>query len=314
MAATQPAAPVRPEPRQAQGVGDWLRGAAFRGTSALVVGVSRALRLLPLPQRYLPADAITGVVAAVWPRRAMVRHNYAVVTGLPEADPRVRRLARTSVRNFGRMAIDFLAACTMDAAELRAWVRPRGEEFFEDAIAHGHGVILAMPHMGSWDVGGAYAPVYGFPVTVVVEGHALAQIVEGARRYENVRLVARDRSLRALYEALARNEGVVLLSDIIHGAVQTVEVPFFGKPAPFPVGPARLALHTGAPLMVLSCVRLDEAQYQIEVRPPIWPERQAGESEAAAVERVTTALAAGFQQVIARYPEHWYPFHRIWGD
>jgi KDO2-lipid IV(A) lauroyltransferase len=129
-----------------------------------------------------------------------------------------------------------------------------------------------------------------------------------------VTLIARDRSLRALFDALQRNEGVVLLSDIAHGAVQTVEVPCFGRAAPFPVGPARLALHRGAPLMVLCCVRLDDRHYRIQVAPAIWPERLPDESEPAAVERLTSLLAQGFEQVIRRYPDHWYPFHRIWND
>jgi KDO2-lipid IV(A) lauroyltransferase len=236
------------------------------------------------------------------------------VSGLPDGDPRVRALARASVRNFGRMAIDFLAACTIHPVEVRAWVMPEGESYFQEVIAYGRGVIIAMPHLGSWDVAAAFVPAYGIHVTAVVEGHAFAQIVEGARRYQGVKLVERDRSLRALYAALARNESIVLLSDIAHGAVQTVYVPFFGRPAPFPAGPARLALRTGAPILVVFCVRLGETSYHIEALPPIWPDLQASKTEATAVERLTAALAQGFQQVVQRYPEQWYPYHRIWEE
>jgi KDO2-lipid IV(A) lauroyltransferase len=193
-------------------------------------------------------------------------------------------------------------------------VIPAGEPHFREAIARGQGVIMVMPHLGSWDVAAAYAPAYGFPVTAVVEGHALAQLVAGSRSYMGVTLVERERSLRALYTALACNEGVVLLSDIAHGTVQAADVPFFRRPAPFPVGPARLALHTGAPLMVLCCVRLGETHYHIEVSPAIWPNREAGETEPATVARLTRAVALEFQQVIERSPYHYYIFHRIWAD
>jgi KDO2-lipid IV(A) lauroyltransferase len=147
---------------------------------------------------------------------------------------------------------------------------------------------------------------------VVIQGHWLAQIVEGARRYQSqgVTLVALDRSMRALFHALRRNEGVVLLSDIIPGSVQSLSVPFFGRPAPFPTGAARLALHTGAPILAICCVRLAEGSYRIYVMPPIWPNRDRTQEEA--IRELTEALARDFERLIAQYPEHWYPFHPIW--
>jgi phosphatidylinositol dimannoside acyltransferase len=289
-----------------------MRRVLVRLTSALVVGTSYIVRSLPRRVRYLPADAITLLVGRLWRRKAVVEQNFATVLGAAAVDDRAARLARASVRNFGRMAIDFLAACTMPADEVRSWVTPVGEPYFKEAIAAGHGVIFAMPHMGSWDVGGAYAPAYGFPVTVVIQGHWLAQIVEGARKYQSqgVTLVALDHSMRALFQALRRNEGVVLLSDIIPGSVQSLSVPFFGRPAPFPTGAARLALHTGAPIMTICCVRIADGSYRILVLPPLWPNRD--QPQADAVRALTEALARDFERLIAQYPEHWYPFHRIW--
>ncbi|HEY7782371.1 MAG TPA: lysophospholipid acyltransferase family protein [Ktedonobacterales bacterium] len=305
--------PEVPRARTHARAGAW-RGRALAWGSRLVVLVGAALRRLPPRVRYLPADAITAVVARVWGRGAVVERNFARVLGVPPRDPRARTLARRSLRNFGRMAIDFLASTAMSDAEVWRWVTPVGESMLAEALAPGHGVIFAMPHIGSWDVCGAYAAAYGFKVTVVIDNHLLAQLVSGARRYRagGVTLAPRDRSLRMLYQALARNEGIVLLSDVAEGAGPTLAVPFFGRPARFPVGAARLALRTGAPIVVLACVRMPDGRYRIEGQPPIWPDRAQSQDEA--VRGLTAAMAAGYERVITRYPEHWYPFHAIWED
>ena len=289
-----------------------LKRSLLASATALVVGVSHALRAAPPSMRYLPADALTSVVGRIWPRMRVVRRNYARVLDLTGDDGRVHSIARTSVRNFGRMAVDFLASCTMNPEEIWRWVTPTAEPYFKEAIAAGRGVIFAMPHMGSWDVAAAYAPAYGFPVTAVIENNLLAQIVDGARanRQQGVRLVSLDQSMRALFIALKRNEGVVLLSDIIPGSVQATRVPFFGRLAAFPTGPARLAVRTGAPIVIISAVRLADGRYVIEGLPPLWPDQRSAENDA--IDQLTADLASGFAQMIARYPEQWYPFHAIW--
>jgi KDO2-lipid IV(A) lauroyltransferase len=324
------------------------------GTAVLARGASHLLRAVPVPLRYAPADALTALLARVWADRRLVARNYAVITGLAPDHPVVRALAGRSLSNFGRMAVDFLAACTMPPDELLRWVTPVGETYVAEARAAGRGVIFAMPHLGSWDVAGAYAAADGIPLTVVVENDVTARLVAGARAYQGVKLIALGRSPRALFAALRRNEGVVLISDIAHDGVPVARVPFFGRAAAFPTGPAELALRTGAPIIVLGCMRLDDGSYRIEGQPPLWPEvagavindrqtdravvndrRTAGTVNGAeggrahsrtgaphgheppssdAVRALTARVVAGFERLIARYPDHWYPFHQVWDE
>jgi lauroyl/myristoyl acyltransferase len=124
--------------------------------------------------------------------------------------------------------------------------------------------------------------------------------------------VPRAQSLRALFRALARDECVVLLGDIAPEGVETAQVPFFGRPAPFPLGPARLAQRTRAPILVISCVRMPDYTYRLEAQPPLRadPTRPAD----AAVLDLTAAIAARFERLIAAWPEQWYPFHPVWPD
>jgi phosphatidylinositol dimannoside acyltransferase len=283
--------------------------------SRLMNGVSRCLRLLPGSLRYLPADCVTLPVSYLLVGKLhTARRNYATAFGLDVSDARTHRLARRSIRNYGRMAIDFLVARTASSAELAGRTASAGLDYYTAALQDNRGVIFVMPHLGSWDVAAVLAGAYSAKLTIVTESNWGTELVAGARVGHGVTLVPRDRSLRALYRALARKEAVVLLADMANDDVQTVDVPFFGKPAPFPVGPARLAVRTRAPILVVSCVRHPNRTYLrtylIEAQAPLRADPAKSEDEN--VLALTSAMAAGFARAITAHPEHWYPYHPMW--
>ncbi|HWE60299.1 MAG TPA: lysophospholipid acyltransferase family protein [Chloroflexota bacterium] len=284
---------------------------ALAGAAALLDATSSWIRRLPPSARYHIADALTWPFLLFWlPTRPAIAENYAAILGLAATHPKARRLARLSVRNYGRMAMDFLAVRTMSEAEIRAWATGAGRSNMDEALQEGHGVIMALPHLGSWDVAAAFAQSYGWKLTVVTERNWAAALVAGSRKGRGVTLAPRQGSLRLLFRALARNECVAILCDIAPEGVPTVTVPFFGRPAPFPTGPARLAQRSKAPILVASSVRLPDTTYLVEGQPLLRPDPTATPDEAVA--RLTAAIAAGFERSIAAHPEQWYPFHPLW--
>lgn len=286
-----------------------LRRLSLSIAAWLMDGVSHSLRFLPPRLRYLPANAITFPLSYVW-RRRIISTNYATILRASPDDPGVRAIARESIRNYGRMAIDFLAARTMDPNDVARHAQAEGYENYNDALKDNHGVIFVLPHAGSWDIAAVIAESFGVKITVVTEGDWVTELVSGSRLTHGVTLVPRNHSLRTLFRALSRKEAVVLLSDYANIGVPTINVPFFGKLAPFPDGPARLAYRTGAPLLVISCIRMPDRTYHIAAQAPIRPDPSLSENDNIAF--LTAGMAAGFQRVIARHPEHWYPYHPVW--
>lgn len=285
------------------------RDVSLAVAARLMDGVSYSLRALPPRLRYVPADVFTVPLSYVW-RQRIIATNYATILRTSPDDPGVRLLTRESIRNYGRMAIDFLAARTKDPHKFARLFRVEGYENYVDALKDARGVILALPHAGSWDIAAVIAEAIGVKITVVTEGDWVTELVSGSRLTHGVTLVPRTQSLRALFRALHRNEAIVLLSDFANVGVQTIEVPFFGHPAPFPDGPARLAYRTGAPLLVVACIRMPDRTYVMEGQPPL--RRDPARSEEENVYALTAGMAAGFERIIARYPEHWYPYHPVW--
>lgn len=278
---------------------------------ALLDAVSGGVGHLPAAWRYRPADAITAPLARLLvSKRRTIATNYAIMLGVNDRDPLAQWLATESIINYGRMAIDFLAAHALSPEAALARTTAHGLEHLRDALRDGKGVIFALPHFGSWDMAAVLGTAFGCKLTVVTESNFLTELVAGSRRNAGVTLAPRDRSLRQLFRALERQECVVLLTDVINEGVQSIDVPFFGHPAPFPVGPARLSEHTGAPIMVVSAWRTMNNTYRIEGQSPMRPSPHHSAEEN--VYTLTAGVASGFERVIALHPEQWYPFHPIW--
>ena len=66
-----------------------------------------------------------------------------------------------------------------------------------------------------------------------------------------------------LMAALRRGEVVALQGDRALGNRGDISVPFFGRPAPFPVGPFRLASASGAPIVPAFCTLDADHRYAV---------------------------------------------------
>jgi KDO2-lipid IV(A) lauroyltransferase len=276
-------------------------------------GVGMAILAVPPGHRYRAVDVFIGLLIPLLTRiRPVIAWNFGRVLGVPVDAADAQRLARASIINFGRMAVDFLAVSAMSRAGVLAWVEPQGEARFAAVQALNRGIILALPHLGSWDVAAAFATAYGLRLTVVTRDDWMASIVEASRRTRGVRIVREGASARPLFTALRAGECVAVLCDIEKAYGGSLDVPFFGFPAPFPLGPARLAARTGAPIVVISCTRTASLGFAVKAYEPLLPDPALPQTER--LERLTAGIASRFEDIIRQFPSQWYPFHRIWPD
>ena len=292
----RPAGADRPS-RPPQGRGVPLGAAAYFAGSRIVRVVPSWLR---------DAAATPGGTAWFWlsagQRRAAL-DNYAAVLGRDRDDPEVARVARRAFQNYGRMLIDFLLLAGLSREDVLARMTADGREHLDHALTVGRGAILALPHMGSWDMSAAYAGALGYPV-VAVTGRfpgSLNDAVLGARRRFGVKIVPVGRSaVRAITEALQSNGVVALVCDLEQGPGVTVS--FFGRKAVVPSGPAAFALKTGAALIPIYQYVVAPGRYQGHVDPALAP--RDGETKESLMQRVVDR----FQEFIKGHPDQWFAF------
>ena len=114
--------------------------------------------------------------------------------------------------------------------------------------------------------------------------------------------------VRRIYESLRQGRWVALVSDQDarrHGAF----VPFLGRPASTALGPARIALDTGAPIIMGFVTREPDGRMSLDVEPPL-SLADSGASDAAL--RLTALHSARLEAWVRRRPEMWFWLHRRW--
>ena len=193
--------------------------------------------------------------------RGRVRSN-AALAGLGPGE------RRAAVAQAGRMV-----------AELpRLWLRPAGaplqppalwqhDELIVRALDGGRGLVMLTPHLGAFEViAQAYAERFGArqPMTALYRPARKAWLRElETRARDRPGLLTAPASLagvRQMIRALRHGQTVGLLPDQVPPDGMGVWAPFFGRPAYTMTLAARLALQTGATVLLTLCERLPHAQ------------------------------------------------------
>jgi len=178
--------------------------------------------------------------------------------------------------------------------------------------ASGRGVIIASGHVGNWYSGGILLGLEEVPVRVVMyRNTAMHGMVQKLSRRGKIRHTYVDRdpfSMAEIVRALRGGEVVMMMADVAWGS-RTIEVPFFGRPARFPVGPFRLARLAEVPIFPAFCTwrrRLDYAATlgeRIEVR---------GDDPDRAEIDAAGRFAAVLEREVAAHLTQWLSFTPVW--
>jgi lauroyl/myristoyl acyltransferase len=268
--------------------------------------LAAALGRLPRPVRLTLARGLGSLACRLLPaERGVVHRTLARVTGT--TGPRLDALTLGVFRAVAMCFSDLVSSNRQPAARLARLV---GSVSGADRIAGlTGGVISLTAHVGNWELAGRLlAGRTGRATHVVVaeeEGRALERWVR--RDGDGVRFVTRSQPTisLALVAALRRGEIVALQGDRALGTRGDALVPFFGHPAPFPLGPFLLAAAVGVPIVPAFCVLEDDSRYRVTVLEP-FRVRPGDEPEA-------LATWVGLLEALVRdRPTHWFNFFDIW--
>jgi len=219
---------------------------------ALLAYQAGSLLARALPE---PIAQLSGRTVGFWltvgmaGRRQVVERHLQRLHGRRMGPLELRREVHRTFDSYARYWLESFRLPGMGPADLDAGIVVEGLEHLDAGLAAGNGVIMALPHLGGWDFGGAWLATRGYPVTVVVEPLDPPELFEWFAEFRQrlgltVVPLGPDAG-RTVLRALRRNEVVGLLCDRdIDGT--GVAVDFFGERTTLPAGPVTLALRTGA--------------------------------------------------------------------
>jgi KDO2-lipid IV(A) lauroyltransferase len=254
------------------------------------------LAWLPLPLLH-GLGIVLGWLIYLAPGRhsARLRANIAA-SGLDDSG----RLLRRTIGESGKAILELAPVWLRPYARVLKLVKATpGWEQIDAARAAGHGIIIAAPHIGCFEIISLHYAA-NHPFTAMYKPprkQALEALMLAGRERGNAVLVPTDLSgVRALLVALKRGESVGILPDQVASAGDGVWAPFFGRPAYTPTLSASLQRKTGAAMFFVTCERLSWGRgYVLHITRA---EADCPEDKTAAA----TLINQGVEAMVRRFP------------
>ncbi|GAB3450835.1 phosphatidylinositol mannoside acyltransferase [Streptomonospora sediminis] len=253
-----------------------------------------------------------------WRRRSAgvlrLEANLARAAGPAAAPEHIRALSRAGMRSYLRYFYEMFTLPALTREQVLARVDCTGAEAVRSNTAAGRGVVAALPHMGNWDLAGAWITHCGIPLTTVAERvrpEALFERFAAFREGIGMEVLpltgGPGHSAGVLARRLRSGRLVCLLADR-DLTERGVEVDLFGHRARMPAGPAALAERTGAALLPVTLWYAGE-RMRVHIHPEIPVPAAGGRSER--VQAMTQELARVFENAIAEHPQDWHMLQRV---
>lgn len=270
---------------------------------------------VPEPVADLAGFAVGSGMWALQPEnRAIVSRHMARIMGPGMAAATERRMVRRAFMSYARYWVEAARVSGYSPSTVREkMIRVEGLDHLAAAMGRGRGVIMAMGHLGGWELGGAWLADAGYPMTAVAEviaPPALYEFFVKERSKLGLTIVPLgDTSGHELLRALRAGGLVGLICDRdLTG--NGIEVELFGEKTRLPPGPAALALRTGAAVLPAAVYFGPRRGHDAVIRPPISYERRGALRDDVA--GMTRAIAAELEKLIRRAPEQWHVFQPNW--
>jgi KDO2-lipid IV(A) lauroyltransferase len=253
--------------------------------------------------------------------RAHVQKNIEGVGQGKWSRKKVNTLTRKTYQNYGQYLLDYMVMHRLRPSNKNRWIEEElGGGYMVEALRGGRGVICITPHLGNWEMGGLLFSFKGGTLNVLTlderdeQTKSFREEMRGRKGIKNIYIDPTDESPMAILDAvkaLRRNEIVAMLGDRIESQ-KTMVFEFFGKPTPFPIGVAILALATGAPVLPVFVVMEKSRKYRGIIEAPIYFHVHARKERDEAIKEGMEKLIKIFEDYIIRYPDQWYNFYDYW--
>ncbi|MCH7389254.1 lysophospholipid acyltransferase family protein [Acinetobacter dispersus] len=232
----------------------------------------------------------------------IIRLNIQIA--FPEMEQQQRQqLTKQAIQNELTSYFEFLSIWgSTNEKNIKSIHRIQGEHYFYEAVAEKKGLVLVIPHFGTWEVMNSWLSKYT-QMTILykpVKNPDADQFVRDARSREQAHLVPTDESgVRQIFKALKQGGTTAILPDHTpdHGGDM---INYFGIPLASSSLSAKLIQKTKAKALLIYTKRNDQDGFDMYIE-PINPQIYEGTAEDG-----TLIIHQTLEQLIRRYPEHYH--------
>lgn len=277
--------------------------------------------IIPRPIQRVFTRSIGTLFYLLMPKsRRGVQANLRVIGGRTWGAQEIAGRARRTFQNYGQYLLDYMVMPGLTAEQKgRMVARELGQKHMVRALEQGKGVICITPHLGNWELGGLLLAFKGADLYVLTldetdaKTKAFRERMRAQKGIKNIYINPEDPAPAAIIEVvkvLKEKKVVAMLGDR-PGDNNTIEVDFFGRKTPFPMGVATLAMATGAAVLPVFVI-LKDGKYWGVIEEPIYFHSPSRKEREQGIRQGMGELAQVFERYIKEYPDQWYNFYPYW--
>jgi len=250
-----------------------------------------------------------GRLAWALSRRDRRRSLEHLAIAFPDLSERKRRrIARQAFLHQGMNAAELLRLLQRDSAEILSAVEVQGWENVEAARATRRPILILTGHCGNWELIAVPLTAKGLPPAAIArpadDPRVQDLIVKIRRRLGTTTIARGERGAPRQILGVLRSGGAIAMLIDQDTKVDGVWVPFFGRPAFTPVGPAEMALKQEMRVIPSLIERRPDGGHLVRFLPALDLPRDAREA--------TARMTAAIEDQVRRRPEQWVWWHKRW--
>ena len=284
-----------------------LEYALLRGTTALI----NALPLRVALGLAAGLARLVGLVARSNMRRA--ERRVAEVFGAKYTAGERRRIVRRAWRTLFFNAVEILRFPQATPANLLCRVTTADPAGILAHVHAGHGAIIAVAHLGNWDVAGIASQFSGIQIFFLArrqKNPLLDAYLNRMRGATGVETVLNDpQALRGVVRNLQQCKVLAMLPDV-RAKRAAIEVDFLGQRANIGRGLAVFARSAKVPIFPCGVWREDWTHHHLTSTVAVWPDLTADSD--ADERRITQEVMTQLGAAICAHPEQYFWFNKRW--
>lgn len=277
---------------------------------SVVIVIYHLIRLLPLKVLFILADAIGFVLFLIPPFKRLCCANLKVA--FPEkADCEIRRIARSSLQNISKTAMeffwfqgreDYLFKITSNKEAVQNLIKNKRED---------GGIMWISAHLGNWELASLNAKYLGStPMAVIVrrqDNPYINNLITKIRKSTENSVIYEKGAIRKMFRAVKNKSTLALLIDqntkVRDGALF---VNFFGLPVPTSKAVAFFARKTKINIAFVFCLR-EHKSYELQLK-----ELPKKTKDYNSDEEITQDIMKIIEETIRQYPKQYLWLYKRW--
>lgn len=237
-----------------------------------------------------------------------------LVLGPECSHQQARRIAWISLRNLFFNGVEILRFPVINRTWVKKYVDVRCWDFIRERSEAQTGAILAVPHLGNWDLAGVGVSLLGVPIFFMARrqknpyADAYLNRMRGVTGVETV-MTDDSGAIRKAIRNLKNGKVWALLPDV-RARDSGIDITFLGGTAALATGMDAFARRGNVPIIPGCAYREGWTGHRWVTFPPVWPDLNA--SKEADQKRIMQEVLSLFEKEIRTHPEQYFWYNKRW--